>query len=100
MLRVGADRKILRAHLQRRLFVAGAHPARARHSRRLRPAQECNRETLRARADGAARNGDDGLMGMLGLKRLGIIVAGYVAGCAVAVATAMLTKPDLVCFAP
>src|ERR1043165_3545031 len=61
MLRLGADRKILRVHLQRRLFVAGAHAARARHPRRLRPAQERNREALRARAHGAARHGDDGL---------------------------------------
>ena len=61
MLRLGADREILRIHLQRRLFVAGAHAARARHPRRLRPAQERDREALRARAHGAARDGDDGL---------------------------------------
>src|SRR5439155_1041238 len=50
-----------RIHLQRRLFVAGAHAARARHPGRLRPAQERDREALRARAPGAARDGDDGL---------------------------------------
>ena len=61
MLRLGADREILRIHLQRRLFVAGAHAARARHSRRLRPAQERDREAVGARAHGAARDGDDGL---------------------------------------
>ena len=61
MLRLGADREVLRVRVQRRLFVAGAHAARARHPRRLRPAQERDRETLRARAHGAARDGDDGL---------------------------------------
>src|SRR4029079_17222395 len=48
-------------HLQRGLFLTGAHPARSRHPGRLRPAQERDRETLRARAHGAARDGDDGL---------------------------------------
>jgi hypothetical protein len=43
------------------LFVAGAHAARARYPGGLRPAQERDRETLRARAHGAARDGDDGL---------------------------------------
>ena len=61
MLGLGADRKILRIHLQRRLFLAGAHPARPRHSRRLRPVEVGDRKTVRARAPGAARDGDDGL---------------------------------------
>ena len=61
MLGLGADREILRGRVQRRLCLAGAHPARPRHSRRLRPAQERDREAVRARAPGAARHGDDGL---------------------------------------
>ena len=56
-----ADREILRDRVQRRLRLAGAHPARARHPGRLRPAQERDREALRARAPGASRHGDDGL---------------------------------------
>src|SRR5712691_83140 len=82
MLRLGPDRAVLRDHLQRRLFVAGAHAARARHSRRLRPAQERDRETLRARAHGAARDGDDGLiMGVILrlLLRLILVPLGYLA---------------------
>src|ERR1043166_1592588 len=61
MRRLGADREILRIRLQRRLLVAGAHAARARHPGGLRPAQERDRKALRARAHGAARHGDDGL---------------------------------------
>ena len=61
VLGLGADREILRDRLQRRLCLAGAHAARARHPRRLRPAQERDREALRPRAAGAARHGDDGL---------------------------------------
>src|SRR3954468_4328713 len=61
MLRLGADREVLRIHLQRRLLVAGAHAARARHPRRLRAAEERDGEALRARAHGAACDGDDGL---------------------------------------
>ena len=47
MLRLGADREILRIRVQRRLCLAGAHAARARHPRRLRPAQERDRESCR-----------------------------------------------------
>ena len=61
MLGLGADREILAGGVRRRLCLAGAHAARARHPRRLRPAQERNRKALRARAHGAARHGDDGL---------------------------------------
>src|SRR5436190_18700324 len=61
MLRLGENRDILRVHLQRRLLYAGADAARARHPGGLRSAQERYREALRARAHGAARDGDDGL---------------------------------------
>src|ERR1700730_5980225 len=62
MLGLGADREILRGDFQCRLRLAGAHAARPRHSRRLRPAQERHRKAQRPRAAGAARHGDDGLM--------------------------------------
>src|SRR5712671_3002868 len=75
MLGLGADREILRDHLQCRLCLAGAHAARARHPRRLRPAQERDREALRPRAPGAARHGDDGLRSSLpGLTRQSIVL--------------------------
>ncbi len=61
VLGLGSDRKILRDHFQCRLRLAGAHAARARHSRRLRSAQERNREALRARAPRAAGDGHDRL---------------------------------------
>jgi adenine C2-methylase RlmN of 23S rRNA A2503 and tRNA A37 len=38
------------------------HAARPRHPRRLRPVEVGDRKTVRARARGAARYGDDGLM--------------------------------------
>ena len=61
MLGLEADRKIFGSHLQRRLFLAGAHAARPRHPCRLRPAQERDGKTLRPRAHGAARHVDDGV---------------------------------------
>ena len=62
VLGLGPDREVLRIHLQRRLFLAGAHPARPRHSGRLRPVEIRDRKALRARTRRAARDGDDGLM--------------------------------------
>ena len=61
--------KVLRIHLQRRLLLAGAHAARPRHSGGLRPAEVGDRETVGARAPGAARDGDDGLAMTRELRR-------------------------------
>src|SRR5437763_8765221 len=61
MFGLGPDREILRIHLQRRLFLAGTHPARPRHPRRLRPAQVGDRKALRKGTPDAPRHGDDGL---------------------------------------
>ena len=58
---LGADREILRSRVQRRLCVAGAYPARARHPGRLRPAQERDREALRPRTARPACHGNDRL---------------------------------------
>src|SRR6266540_5135237 len=89
MRRLGADRKVLRADLQRRLFVAGAHAARARHPGRLRPAQERDRKTFGARAHGAARHGDDRLaMETVGRLILRLLLVPL--GAAVAITVAML----------
>ena len=60
--RTGSRSRNSRGDLRRRLCLAGAHAARARHPGRLRPAQERDREAVRPRAAGAARHGDDGLM--------------------------------------
>src|SRR4029077_3388074 len=73
MLGLGPDRKVLGIYFQRRLFLAGAHPAGARHSCRLRPIEVGDRETVGSRAPGAARHGDDGLM------RMALVVHGVIA---------------------
>ena len=57
----GPDPELLGIYFQRRLFLAGTHAARPRHSCRLRPAQIRDRKIVGARAAGAARHGDDGL---------------------------------------
>ena len=59
------DRAILRHRVQRRLRQPGADAARARHPRRLRPAQERDREAARPGADDAG--GEPG--GRAGLRR-------------------------------
>src|SRR4051794_41972888 len=61
MLGLGPDRKVLGIHFQRRLFLAGAHPARPRYPRRLRAVEIGDRKIVGARAAGAPRHGDDGL---------------------------------------
>ena len=47
MLGLGDDRAVLRDRLQRRLREPGAHAARPRHSRRLRPVEERDRDAAR-----------------------------------------------------
>src|SRR3981189_3495586 len=80
MLGLGPDREILRIHLQRRLFLAGPHAPRTRHSRRLRPVEVRNRKIVGARAPGAACDGHDGLtMALIG--RLIVIFFGFLAAC-------------------
>src|SRR6516162_5213219 len=55
MLFGSGDCGLLRHCLRGRLFGAGAHPARARHPRRLRPAQIGEREAAQARTRTAPR---------------------------------------------
>ena len=55
MLRLGDDRALLGSRVQRGLREPGAHAARSRHSRRLRPAQERERKTPRPRTADARR---------------------------------------------
>src|SRR3954454_13079324 len=73
MLGLGPDRKILGVRLQRGLFVAGAHPARPRHPRRLRPAQVGDRKALGPGTPDAARHGDDGLTDLCPCSRILVI---------------------------
>src|SRR5712691_7285349 len=85
MLRLGPDRAVLRGHLQRRLRLAGAHAARARHPRRLRPAQERERKAVRARALGAARHGDDRLSAHVALvARIFVVIFSFLLACVAA----------------
>src|SRR5262249_54403920 len=87
MLGLGPDRKILRDRVQCGLCVAGAHAARPRYSRGLRPAQKRDREALGTRAHGVACDGDDGLGVKMSISRvvgrlLLVPFAGVLAGCA------------------
>src|SRR5258706_15767262 len=75
MLGLGPDRKVLGIYFQRRLFLAGAHPPRPRHPCRLRPIEVGDRETVGARAPGAARHGDDGLTRMARLVIQSVIAS-------------------------
>src|SRR6185437_13903910 len=86
---LGADREILRDRVQRRLRLTGAHAARPRHPRRLRPTQERNREAICPRAAGTARHGDDGLIPMAFGRFLMRLLLVPLGGC-IAVCVAML----------
>ncbi|WP_449348706.1 radical SAM protein [Streptomyces shaanxiensis] len=63
---LGADRALLGDRLPRRLRLAGAHAARARHPRRLRAAQERDGEALRPRPADAGAGRDRGRAGRRG----------------------------------
>ena len=69
MFGLGPDRKVLGIYFQRRLLLAGAHAARPRYPCRLRPVEIGDREIVGARAAGAARHGDDGLIVMMRASR-------------------------------
>ena len=89
MFRLGADREILAGRVRRRLCLAGAHAARPRHSCRLRPAQERDREAVGARTHGAARHGDDGLAGGFLGRIIVIFFALFMATAMAGIATAI-----------
>src|SRR5580704_18035156 len=91
MLGVGRHRKVLRGGVQCRLFLAGAYAPRARHPRRLRPAQERDRKALGPGAHGAARHGDDGVIGRL-LLRLILVPLGAAVALAAAGALLVVTQ--------
>ena len=74
--------KFSESHFRRRLCLAGAHAARPRHPRRLRPAQERDRKALRPRAPGVARHGDDGLTPRMAvIVRILVVFLAYVLAC-------------------
>src|SRR3978361_1850537 len=81
MFGLGADRKILRVYLQRRLLLAGSHPARPRHPRRLRPVEVGDGEIVGARARRAPRHGDDGLDSMALIGRLFVVFFAFLLAC-------------------
>src|SRR5260370_35498304 len=58
----GPDRKVSGIYFQRRFLLAGAHAARPRHPCRRWTIEIRDRKIVGARAAGAARHGDDGLM--------------------------------------
>src|SRR5665647_1202032 len=89
MLGLGADREILRRRVRCRLRLAGAHAARPRHFRRLRPAQKRDRKIVRPRTSGAARHGHDGLALALIGRLIVIVFAVMVASMAAGIAIAM-----------